>query len=282
MRKIRLSSLSDRINQHHIAVTRLKPRQRSELHTHDFCEVFLVEEGQGLHLWNGRQLPLSPGCAAWIWPEDTHAYEAGSGQNLVFINLAIPLAHWIAFESLLRHAPDAAAPWAGSPRGHRRLDELEASRCARALHELLERGASDRHLLPQAMTVMAEVLLEHTTAATHGTGVPEWLEGWRRSMFEPELLRRPIAFWQKRAGVSPAHLSRTCRRFYGMSPTELLNRSRVDWVQRRLRAGEHKGVELALDAGFENLGFFYRCFKRYTGCTPRQWLLRQGETVPVG
>lgn len=281
MRRIRFDSLKDRINQYHIAVTRLKPKQVSELHTHDFCEVFLVEEGQGIHLWNGRELPLKPRSAALIWPEDIHAYQAEPGQNLVFINLAVPLAHWRAFESLLRHSPDVAAPWAGSPPAHRLLEEPEAKRCARALHDLLERGATERHLLPQALTALAEALLRNQVAAVHEAGLPEWLESWRRSMFEPELLRRPFAFWQRRSGVSAAHLSRTCRRFYGVAPTELLNRSRVEWVQRRLRAGEHKGVELALDAGFENLGFFYRCFKRYAGCTPRQWLLRQGETVPV-
>ncbi|WP_404423385.1 helix-turn-helix domain-containing protein [Nibricoccus sp. IMCC34717] len=270
------------MNQHHIAVTRLRPGQRTQLHTHDFCEVFLVEEGRGQHLWNGRELPLQPGSVALIRAEDAHAYQAERGSTLAFINLAVPQPVWTAFELLLREKATEPVHWTGDPAGHRHLDEAGARTCAAAMHDLLERGGAEPQLLPVALTAVASQLLRASVHAQATPGAPDWLEAWRRSLYEPDLLSRPIGWWQKRAGVSAAHLSRSCRKFYGAPPTELLNRARIEWVQRRLRAGEHKGVELALDAGFENLGFFYRCFKRYAGSTPRQWLRKQGGAVPGG
>jgi AraC family transcriptional regulator, dual regulator of chb operon len=281
MKKLCFIELGGRVHQHHIAVTRLRAGQQTERHTHDFAEVFLVEEGVGTHHWNGRSFPLGPGSVALIRPEDVHAYEAGRSGALAFINLAVPQALWAAFEVLLRDAPTTPVRWAGEPAGHLQLAEPECRACSEALHALLERGAVASPLLPAALTAVATHLHHAPARAPVLSGAPEWLEAWRRGLYEPELLRKPISFWQRRAGVSAAHLSRSCRKYYGAPPTELLNRARVEWVQRRLRAGEHKGVELALDAGFENLGFFYRCFKRFAGSTPRQWLKSQVGAVPV-
>jgi YesN/AraC family two-component response regulator len=66
-----------------------------------------------------------------------------------------------------------------------------------------------------------------------------------------------------------------------MSLSDLLNRARVEWVKVQLRRGEEKIVKLALDAGYRNIGYFYRVFRELEGCPPREWQKRHGGAATV-
>jgi YesN/AraC family two-component response regulator len=52
-------------------------------------------------------------------------------------------------------------------------------------------------------------------------------------------------------------------------------------VKAQLRRGEDKIAGLAIDAGYQNLGYFYRVFRRLEGCAPREWLKRYGGAATV-
>jgi AraC family transcriptional regulator, dual regulator of chb operon len=282
MQFLRFAELGGRVGRHHVAVTRLRPGQRTFEHTHDFVELFLVEEGVGVHCWNGRDLPLRRGALVFVRPEDVHSYRSGSRARLTFVNLAFPADWWRGFLGLMSPPADLESQIAGDPPGHVQLAPPETQSCAQALHDLMERGVAEPALLPSVVAQLTGRLLQPTTRWMAAPGVPDWLVQVLRDFADPELVAKPIAFWQKRAGVSPEHLARTCRRHLGAPPTVLLNRARVELVQTRLRQGEDKIAALALDAGFQNLGFFYRCFRRFAGCTPKEWQARHaaGVTVP--
>ena len=110
---------------------------------------------------------------------------------------------------------------------------------------------------------------------------PDWLAKWRAELATGANIGAPLSYWQKRSGRSPEHLARTCRRVYGLVPTELISRARVAWVQDCLRHGEEKVAALALEAGFQNLGYFYRTFRRIAGATPRAWRRDQARDAAV-
>jgi AraC family cel operon transcriptional repressor len=274
--------LGGRTGSHHIAVTRLRPGQQTSVHRHDFVELFLVENGQGLHLWNGQELPLRRGALALVQPRDAHSYRSAPGARLTFVNLAFPVWWWSGFLRLLSPAPEINSLLKGNPAGHVFLDPPSSREAAQRMHDLLERGAAEPMLLPEVVAGLLRHLMRpaaavHSGAADH----PDWLRQIVRDFSDPDLLAQPISSWQKRAGVSPEHLARTCRRFLGEPPTVLLNRARIEWVKLRLRQGEDKITALALDAGFQNVGFFYRCFRRFADCAPREWLAKHAANVTV-
>ena len=282
MQQLRFEELGGRVGRHHIAVTRLRRNQTTWVHTHDFVELFLVERGRGWHRWNGRDLPLEHGSLVFVHADDVHCYRSAENTELIFINLAIEAEWWRDFLRLLPEGLHVDRDLAGEPRGHVRLDAASARAAAELLHDLLERGATEPLLLPAVVaSLVARLLRPAAPAITETAGAPEWLVGLVRDFHDPDLVPRPIGFWQRRAGVSAEHLARTCRRFLGEPPTVLLNRARIDLVKTRLRQGEDKIAALALDAGFQNLGFFYRCFRQFTGCTPREWLAKHAAKVTV-
>jgi len=283
MQQLVFDQLGGRTGQHHIAVTRLRPGQVTHWHGHDFFELFLEERGRGLHAWNDQQLPLELGSLVLIRPGDTHRFIGDSNTSLTFINLAISRHWWLHLLELL--SPDRPVNEAlnGDPPGHLRLAAGPARLCGARMHDLFERGASEPALLVETAAHLLNPLLRHVAATPQErSDAPDWLVAWARAMQDPDLVAQPIRHWQKRAGVSPAHLARSCRKHLGAAPTELLNRARIEHVQAWLRQGEDKVAALALDAGFANLGFFYRCFRRFVGCTPKQWQARHTAfaTVP--
>lgn len=70
------------------------------------------------------------------------------------------------------------------------------------------------------------------------------------------------------AGVHPAHLSRTFRRFRGRTPGEYVQELRVRAVCQGLADRDRSLADLACEAGFADQSHCTRVFKSLTGTTP--------------
>jgi AraC family transcriptional regulator, dual regulator of chb operon len=256
----------------HLAPTKLRGAGRTALHTHDFPELFLVVGGEGKHLWNGREIPLARGHLAYVAPSDAHAYATESGAGLEFWNLALDPAWWARFCALQGRDLEPVLRATLSTAGHLRLPEAGC-----ALHQAAfaaEHGRESECGTPGLVALVAALVASLCTPSSTQAqgGLPPWLASLQRDLEDAQLCAKPLAFWQRRSGRSPEHFARTCRAQLGQSPTELLNAARIRHVCARLRGpGEPKITELAGEAGFENLAYFYRVFRNVTGHTPRAW-----------
>ncbi|WP_435736749.1 helix-turn-helix domain-containing protein [Cellulosimicrobium sp. PMB13] len=76
------------------------------------------------------------------------------------------------------------------------------------------------------------------------------------------------------AGCTPATLERRVRRVYGVTPRQLVLRTRVDRATRLLAAREGTIAEVAAASGFYDQPSFTRTFARLTGETPAQYRRR--------
>ena len=282
MHQLEFANLSDRVGHHHVMRTHLRPGCETFAHAHDFYEFFLVESGQGLHVWQGQNLKIGVGTLVLIRPGDEHYFRTLRSSSLWFTNLAVPAVVWEGFSATLSPTSVFAHALPGHPEGHVILDATALKSCSTVLLDLRERGHVEPTLLPQALSILLGAIIRPLAAWPPVPTLPEWLNSFRRDLADQRLLVKPIEFWQARAGVSSSHFSRSCRRHLGESPTQVLNRARVEWVKMRLRQSDEKISVLALDAGFHNLSFFYRCFKKISGATPKAWLAQQrcGSSVP--
>jgi AraC family transcriptional regulator len=73
------------------------------------------------------------------------------------------------------------------------------------------------------------------------------------------------------AGVHPAHLARTFRRWYSCSVGEYVRRLRVDHAGRELSRGSAPLTDIALGLGFCDHSHFSTVFKRHTGMSPAEY-----------
>lgn len=274
----------------HVATTRLRVGESTCVHTHDFPEVFLTVAGAGWHCCNATEARLQPGELIWIAPADAHGYRNEGARGLEFINLAFSPGWWRRFCALWGHKADLLPVLRGPAAQPQRIAVRSPRDLERMLRSLLPRGSAGPAALIAAVAKLVQVSIEQTCGsapaparrAAAQSPPPAWLARLRAEMTEPRAAIRALDYWQQRSGRSPEHLARSCREYFGTTPTELLLRSRIERAQALLLAPDAKVAAVALDTGFQNLGYFYRSFRRLTGLTPAAWMRRHrgGEVVP--
>ncbi len=89
---------------------------------------------------------------------------------------------------------------------------------------------------------------------------------------DPELSLTQVA---KMLGTHPSFMSRMVNQGFHLNFNDFVNSYRVEAVKQKLQAGEQKIQTLlgiAYDCGFNSKATFNRAFKKFTGCSPKEWL----------
>lgn len=78
----------------------------------------------------------------------------------------------------------------------------------------------------------------------------------------------------KISGLNEKYLCRVFREFTGQSPTEYINRLRIERACFEMSINSKSVTDAALDCGFNDLSYFSRTFKKYKGQLPREFCRR--------
>ncbi|MDF3059480.1 MAG: AraC family transcriptional regulator [Rariglobus sp.] len=237
------------------------------LHTHDFAEIFWVNEGTGLHLINGRRERLQAGDLWCIHPEDSHALEVSGGDSFAITNVAFPSE---ALEWMRTRYFSGQTRWFWTK--ERRGDRVDTARlhALNAAADQLAAAPRDRlhfeHFLLGVFSVLTGAREEEGLE-----GAPEWLAEACRGMRAAEAVREGVPAFFRFAGRSPEHVARVTRATLGITPSEYVNRLRIAQAAFQLRMTSRTVTEIALDAGYENLSHFFHVFRRLHGMSPRAY-----------
>ena len=127
--------------------------------------------------------------------------------------------------------------------------------------------------------VLMVLLTDLLADGTAPPGMPAWLADACRAAREPEVFRRGGAGLVAAAGRAHEHVCRQARRHLGMTPTEYVNRIRVEHAMMLLGSSDAPVAEIAERCGFEGAGHFHRLFRARYGATPSAF--RRGAGAPV-
>ncbi len=121
------------------------------------------------------------------------------------------------------------------------------------------------------IVVVSDDLRRSADAAQHHQGLHGAIDLIRRSFAEP----LKVADIATAAALSPAQLERAMRRTLGISPKQLLIRTRIDEAARRLDDTDATLATIASACGFYDQSSFTRQFQRAVGLTPGAYRARQ-------
>lgn len=173
------------------------------------------------------------------------------------------------------HAPHASVPLSSVhlpwwTLGRRALDTVihcaaehgvaEAIARQRAVQERLKPSRDGLHLEPVGITVRASTNLTYTPDPLVQDFVTAVREDWQCKLSVDALA--------KRLRVSLPTLYRRCRAALAISPSQHLQRVRINRSVRMLRDSNWSLVEIAQRCGFADQAAYSRAFKRLTGNTP--------------
>lgn len=238
---------------------------------HGFWELTYVRRGRLRQIVDGVTIEQGPGWMTLVREGQRHAL---AGTQLEFLNLSFPSAFVRAFAHL-PHAPGEALATTLHGRGLLAACLPLAERAGfEAELEALGAGHGSAEEALRLAGLFARALLAcHHQRTRPGEG-PPWLARMQAAMGFADEPLPDLAGLRRQAGVSAAHFARTCRRHLGLSPSQWLNRLRVERGARMLVAGRPVD-EVARAVGFREASYFSRCFHRHFGSSPRTWRTRQ-------
>lgn len=241
-----------------------------ESHTHDFVELFWVEEGEGVHFIGGGRRPLARGRLFFVKAEDVHGFSAArTGEVVRFVNVAFPLALW---ETVRGRHPALSGRFFDAPG----LDEREFQLCDEDVERLgvLARDVASglrTALAAEAFLLGVLTLLAGLRRRPEAGLMPSSLAAALAAIQDPRHFRGGTLALAKLAGCTPEHLARSVRRHLGLTPTDVLNEARLAHAARQLATTRRAVPEIAAECGLENLGHFYKLFKARHGTSPERY-----------
>ncbi|MEM1360810.1 MAG: AraC family transcriptional regulator [Pseudomonadota bacterium] len=241
-------------------------------HSHDYFELMLIEQGQAHHWINGVEEVLDHGHMVFVRSSDSHALQAVPETGARLLNVMFRRE---TTEHLIERYGDELAG-----RFFRLSEQLPVTlrlrgpQHERAVNAMLTLQTSHRSLARIEhflLSVMTHVL---DASDVIDDRAPGWLIMACRAVREPRVFRQGPAGFLEAAGRSQEHVCRQARRYLGLSPTQYVNRIRIQHAAMLLSGTNTPLAVLAADCGFENLSYFHRLFLKQYGTTPRSYRMR--------
>ncbi|MCF7808289.1 MAG: AraC family transcriptional regulator [Candidatus Marinimicrobia bacterium] len=252
-------------------------------HDHDFYEIFLLVSGQVRHIANGAEEVISTNSLTFIRPEDIHYYQQVGEDDFTLMNLAFSIAmmqqitDYLGIENELEALQDSWSPTTRILQSGRTQELFD-----RAKH-LIRLGRENRYDYELAAKVLlAEFFGELSTSVGDEIeqDMPAWILRLTKKISEPDNLREGLERLKALSHCSPEHLNRSFRQYLGESPTEYINRLRLEYVANLLISTNSDVGSIAYEAGYNNLSHFNHRFKRHYQMSPRNYR-RQFQTQVV-
>ncbi len=246
----------------HLTRATVLPRRPKTLHTHDYVELFWVQNGIIRHHSEDGVNTLSEGTLVVVPKGKAHALQGkGDHAMVVMLCLATTLTNNIA----KRHTPCARVvhalcirEFARDPRQMAALNQA-AMRLERSPCDAL---SAEAFLLPLLVDLLDE---------PDFTDAPPWLSKAYSDAQDPAIFREGAAGFVALTGKAHPHVSRTMKQHSGQTPVQYINDLRMNYAARALTGSSDALPEIATDIGLQNMSHFHKLFRAKFGVTPAQF-----------
>lgn len=235
-------------------------------HSHEFYEVFWIEEGYCLHRLNGKEDLLSRGDIVFLSPGDVHSGEAVRADLLIHINLSLERA---TIESIKEQyeIEDGQWPWSSQNRNRKYTLSTKQMMILRSLRESIDcRSKFDHDLFVLQLLKFFKDPFENDLV-----NLPKWLQQSLRTFHENRLYGQGVSGLAEISGYSREYISRTIKKKLNRSATDLLSDMRFEGVLNLLRHTDYSILDITDEFGFKSTAYFYKCFKKKYGETPGKY-----------
>ncbi|MBQ6849263.1 MAG: AraC family transcriptional regulator [Clostridia bacterium] len=244
---------------------------QSAPHTHDFYEVFIVEEGPLYHYINGNCEVLHPDTLVLIRPEDRHSFACKDNKKARFFNLAFD-------DRLYRKAQKMAIQCAPAVQHHSLSSVvLLPHQLSRLLLRRMKWLQDMSTPVPQevqqteGVTLLADIIVLCALGGGNAHAIPYWLRKACWSMYQQENMIVGIPRLVELCGKTQEHITRSMKKYMHTSPSAYINTIRLERVAEALATTERPIFDIMLDAGFQNTSYFNKLFKEKYHMSPRKY-----------
>ncbi len=250
----------------HFARVSLDDKLPAVLHSHDFFEVVLVEQGNVIHWINGAYQELPRGALVFIRPDDCHGLASVPGTRAILLNTIVTPA--TSDHLRTRYHEDFADRFFWSEGVLPDTRYLDGPKIERAINTAIELQTADRGLVRIEQFLLTLLTRVVDTSFDPTSSAPDWLAAACLAARNPDVFRRGASGLVEASRRGHEHVCRTAQKHLGMSPTDYVNRIRMEHAAMLLGDGSQSVEAVAQDCGISNLSYFYRLFRQHYGATP--------------
>jgi AraC family transcriptional regulator, dual regulator of chb operon len=242
-------------------------RQGVDIHSHDFPELLIIEDGCAIHQINGRCLELHKGDLIFIRADDEHAIKIKQDASVRYSNIAFRLEHLVEFQ--LRLFKDAPNFWGGE-------DPLPLC-LTLTPNQLSDMSLATQKLIRSDKTrlymewFLCELFRVIETSLTPPSPLPIWLQQALHEAQNPQHFCQGASVLAKLSHRSMEHVSREIRKHLNTTPSAIINELRMRYATHQLIQTNLDIINISMDCGIQSLSQFYSLFKEHHLVTPRQY-----------
>lgn len=243
-------------------------------HRHEFFEIFITVSGTVTHWINGTTKKLPEGSLVFIRPDDLHGYiyDDPKSSETVYVNLSFSAGLLQSLFTYLSGSGFPAEALLSAPMPPTvLLHKAEKDRLVAQTGELNTLNSRNKDALNLRMcAVLADIFVRFFTdiPSSRHSDTPVWLTQLLSEMERPEHF---TAGWEKMAELSRRsreHLSRSLKKYYGITPTEYINALRINYASNLLLNTNTSIIDVCYTCGFQSLSNFYKVFERTYHMSP--------------
>ena len=233
-------------------------------HTHDYFEIEIVAEGEGIHILNGKSYELKRGSFYLVTPTDYHEFFVEKGKEMTIWNVSFD-ENFLDARMRYEVASNTFLPAV--------LAEEELA-YVKTLFELLCR---EYKRTEEACTVSLLdcllCLLRRTSREQNANNLLKDSADVERALayLQEHFLDGPdLKTAASSVGFHPAYFSTLFKRALGIGYTEYLNHLRIAYAKSLLARGASVS-EACFGCGFASLSNFQHTFKKFVLMTPSEY-----------
>lgn len=232
-------------------------------HRHFFYAVYWIHEGNGMHTIDFEEYQITPDRIFFIRPEQVH-----------FLHTEGRMKY-----SALQFTEDFMIPYSADFQKQipvcKDLNEDEKVRIKTLFDQIYKESVSN--LVNSTAIIQSEIhtlLLELERIAINNSDtyiMPEIMERYKLLIDSSFAKERLVQYYAGQLGVSANYLNVLTKKHFNKSALEMINERLILEIKRLLLRTDNGISEIAYSLGFNELSYFSRFFKRYTGATPHEF-----------
>ncbi len=244
-----------------------------QMHDHKFYEITIVTSGSICHHINSSVQTIPCNTMIFIRPQDVHYFSGIDDSEFEYINLPFPKTLLYELVQYMGEGFD--------------IDQINksilppmitlSSTDTLVIRDIVNRFSfmsPDKHesKMTYYKLLIADLFFRYIQVPIEEqTQYPSWLNEIVQKMSDPVNFSRGITGLVEISGKNLSYISRVFKKYLQCTPTAFINDIRLNYCANRLIHTDAEIIEIAMDAGFNNLSHFYHLFKEKYHMSPKKF-----------
>lgn len=248
----------------------------SEIHTHDFFEIFLMIEGEIIHMVNGKKEMLTEGNIVLLRPRDEHGFFPSQNSKCKHINLAFSATALYTLCDYFDINIETHFLFNNNSPSNIRLPYHQLQFIMQKVNPIKKAFLTNESYainfeFKKLLYDLFVFFLDHKESKIDNSKIPSWMTSLVKEMYSSQNFAIGVSKMVELSGVSKEHLSRSFKTHYKTTPVYFIKQLRLNYAMNQLLYSNTNISDIAIDCGYESLSHFYKIFRAHTKSSPAKY-----------